>query len=83
MAVKIEYLPQSGSKMDREDIHAAKLCLLSTGALMGLAVKGHFPRRLATVACSALTAGLAIPLAVKQLEQREKDLLAEPLEGKE
>ena len=59
--------------LDREDFLAWKLCLLSTGALVGLSLKGSFVRRLAGLACACLSAGLAIPLAARYAEVRSQE----------
>ena len=55
--------------MDLEDMAALKVCLLSTGALVGLSLKSRVARRLAGVACSFLAAGLAVPLVSQYLDE--------------
>ena len=76
MAATPEQLAEAGKrtirKMDRDDLMALKLCLLSTGALAGLSLKGHFARRLAGTACAFLSAGLAVPLTVQYLEELDR-----------
>ncbi len=73
MPVDIERLAEAGKrqlhKMDLEDAAALKLCLLSTGALVGLSMKGRFARRLMGLGCSFLAAGLAIPLVSQYLDE--------------
>jgi len=63
--------------MDKEDLFALKLCLLSTGVLGGLALKGKFARRLAGTACAFLSAGLAVPLVTRYLDELKET--GEPL----
>ena len=46
--------------MELDDLAAMKVCLLSTGALLGLSCKGRLSRRLMGLTCSFLAAGLAI-----------------------
>lgn len=76
MEINVERL--ENSRLELSDDTAAKLCLLSTGALLGLGVKGKFTRRLAGLGCTILAAGLAIPLASKYLSQAEP---GEPILG--
>ena len=66
-------------KMDAEDMLALKLCLLSTGTLMGLSVKNKILRRLTGVACTVLSAGLAAPLAVRYLEELRGETPVSPI----
>ena len=71
-------------KMDLEDMTALKLCLLSTGTLVGLSLKDSFSRRLAGTACSFLAAGLAIPLVSQFLDELElEQARPEPLSKEE
>ncbi|MDD5938290.1 MAG: hypothetical protein PUC36_04700 [Clostridiales bacterium] len=76
MAVDVEQLTQAGQryikKMDLEDMAALKLCLLATGTLAGLSLKGRFARRLAAVGCSFLAAGLAVPLVTQYLDELDQ-----------
>ena len=44
--------------MELDDLAAMKVCLLSTGALLGLSCKGWLSRRLMGLTCSFLAAGL-------------------------
>jgi hypothetical protein len=67
--------------MDSEDMAALKVCLLSAGALVGLSFKHKLARRLATLACTALTAGLAVPLVSQYVEELKKDDGPQPLFG--
>lgn len=73
MTVNVEKLADAGKryvkKMDLEDMAALKVCLLSTGALVGLSLKSRVARRLAGVACSFLAAGLAVPLVSQYLDE--------------
>ncbi len=81
MEINVERLTDAGmrtvGKMDAEDMAALKVCLLSTGALMGLAVKNKFLRRLTGLTCSVLAAGLAVPLVCKYLDELKEE--GEPL----
>ena len=43
--------------MELDDLAAMKVCLLSTGALLGLSCKGRLSRRLMGLTCSFLAAG--------------------------
>jgi len=86
MAADTERLSQEEEarmrQMDTEDRTAMRLCLLSAGALAGLAIQGSVARRLAVLGCTFLTAGLAIPLVKEYLDTREQDGAAgEPLRG--
>ncbi len=88
MSIDVERLAQAGkrqlNKMDLDDAAALKLCLLSTGALMGLSLKSRFARRLAGTACSFLAAGLAIPLVAQYLEELDKTpAVSEPLQAED
>jgi len=56
----------------QEDRGTLGLLLLSAGALAGLRVKGNLSRSLATLGCTLLTAGLAVPFA--------KQYIAKPAE---
>ena len=76
MEINVERL--ENGRLELSDDTVAKLCLLSTGALLGLSVKGRFTRRLAGLGCTILAAGLAIPLASKYLAQAEP---GEPIIG--
>ena len=87
MDLDVKKLAEAGKrsvhKMDLEDLTAMKLCLLSTGALVGLSMTGKLARRLTGLAATVMAAGLAVPLAVKVMDEmeamdREK---AEPLEA--
>lgn len=73
MTVDVEKLADAGKryikKMDLEDMAALKICLLSTGALAGLSLKSRVARRLAGVACTFLSAGLAVPLVSQYLDE--------------
>lgn len=55
--------------MELDDMAALKVCLLSTGALLGLSCKGTLTRRLMGLTCSFLAAGLAIPLTNRFLDE--------------
>ena len=55
--------------MELDDLAAMKVCLLSTGALLGLSCKGRLSRRLMGLTCSFLAAGLAIPLTNRFLDE--------------
>lgn len=83
MSVDIERLADAGMKcvhkMDREDMLALKLCLLSTGALAGLSFRGRAARRIAALGCTLLSAGLALPLTVRFLDELEATSPAEPM----
>lgn len=78
----VERLADAGMRqvrnMDLDDVRALKLCLLSTGALVGLSVKGSFSRRLLGLACGVLSAGLAIPLTAQFLEELDRERPAAP-----
>lgn len=65
--------------MDKDDLLALKLCLLSTGVLGGLSLKGSFARRLAGAACTFLSAGLAIPLTVRYMDELNSPVGVEPM----
>lgn len=89
MSLNIERLADAGERtvrgMDKDDLFALKLCLLSTGVLGGLTIKGSFARRLAGTACTFLSAGLAIPLTVRYLDElnapaRQAESLSDGLE---
>jgi len=85
MTIDLERLTTAGlhqlHKMDLDDAAALKLCLLSTGALAGLAIKGSLARRLAGLGCTLLAAGLSVPLVVQYLEELDKtSVVPEPLE---
>jgi len=73
MSHSFESLTSAGVRtvqnMDKEDLLALKLCVLSTGVLGGLAIKGSLARRLAATACTFLTAGLAIPIATQYMDE--------------
>ena len=82
MEINVEKLIDTGMRyknnMDAEDMAALKLCLLSTGALMGLSVRNPILRRVSQLACTVLAAGLAVPLVSQYLDQlREEDPLIE------
>lgn len=83
MSVDIERLADAGMncvrKMDREDILALKLCLLSTGALAGLSLRGRAARRIAGLGCALLSAGLALPLTTRFMDEVSCAPSAEPL----
>lgn len=68
-----ETLSDAGTRyirhMELDDMAALKICLLSTGTLLGLSCKGKFTRRLAGLTCSFLAAGLAIPLTSRFLDE--------------
>lgn len=74
-------------KMDGEELMALKLCLLSTGALVGLSMSGKFARRVTGLAAGFMAAGLAVPLAsrfmdeLKQMETEEAYLTQEEPTG--
>lgn len=57
--------------LDADGQSATKLCLLSLGALAGLAAKGPFARRLLGLGCTVLAAGLAIPLVSQAIQDAE------------
>ena len=76
MEINVERL--ENSPFELSDAAAMKLCLLSTGALLGLSVKSKFARRVAGLGCTILAAGLAIPLAEKYLDRAEP---GEPIVG--
>ena len=76
MEINVERL--EGSRLDLDEQTAARLCLLSTGALLGLSIKNRFARRLAGLGCTILAAGLAIPLASRYLDRAEP---GEPILG--
>lgn len=73
MTLDVKKLAEAGKrsirKMDSEDLAALKLCLLSTGALVGLSVTGKFARRVTGLAASAMAAGFAVPLATRVMEE--------------
>lgn len=73
MSYHVEQMPDGRKhyeiEADLEDQTAMKVCLLSVGALAGMALKGTFLRRIAGVACTILAVGLAIPLTVQYLEE--------------
>ncbi len=73
MSHSFESLTDAGQRtvqsMDKEDLLALKLCVLSTGVLGGLALKGTLARRLAATACTFLTAGLALPIAALYMDE--------------
>lgn len=81
MEINVEKLTDTAQhtvqNMDKDDLLALKLCLLSTGILGGLALKGKFARRLAGTACAFLSAGLALPLVTKYLDELKE--AGEPL----
>lgn len=83
MSVDIERLADAGMrcvhKMDWEDMRALKLCMLSTGALVGLSLHGRTARRIAALGCTLLSAGLALPLTVRFLDELEAAPPAEPM----
>ena len=66
-------------KMDREDMLALKLCLLSTGALAGLSLHGKAARRIAALGCTLLSAGLALPLTVRFMDELAATPPVEPM----
>ena len=75
MTLDVKKLAEAGKrsirKMDSEDLAALKLCLLSTGALVGLSVTGKFARRVTGLAASVMAAGFAVPLASRVMEEME------------
>ena len=75
MEINVERLTDAGESylrhMELDDMAALKICLLSTGALLGLGVKGKFARRLTGLTCAFLAAGLAVPLVSKFLDELE------------
>lgn len=75
MEINVERLTDAGESylrhMELDDMAALKICLLSTGALLGLGVKGKFARRLTGLTCAFLAAGLAVPLVSKFLDEPE------------
>lgn len=79
--VNVEKLSQAerrrAEKLDAEDRTAAKVCLFSAGALLGLSVKNRFVRRLTGLTCAVLAAGLGIPLVSRCLEELREE--GEPL----
>jgi len=81
MEIDVEKLTDAGArtvqKMDKDDLLALKLCLISTGVLGGLALRGKFARRLAGTACAFLSAGLAMPLVCKYMDELKQT--GEPL----
>ncbi len=57
----------------REEAGMKAALLVSTGVLMGLGLRNKFLRRVAGMACAALAAGIAIPLAQEYLEQKRDE----------
>lgn len=83
MAVDLEHLINTSvkcvHKMDWEDLLAWKLCMLSTGALVGLSLRSRAARRITALGCTLLSAGLALPLTVRFLDELEAAPPAEPM----
>ena len=66
-------------KMELEEVAALKLCLLSTGALMGLSLKRPLVRRLAGLGCTLLAVGTALPLIYQYLTELERSPVPDPV----
>ncbi len=58
---------------EREDAGMKAALLVSSGVLMGLGLRSKFIRRVAGLACAALTAGIAIPLAQEYIEKKRAE----------
>ncbi len=58
---------------EQEDAGMKAALLVSSGVLMGLGLRSKFLRRVAGLACAALTAGIAIPLAQEYIEKKRTE----------
>jgi len=58
---------------EQEETGLKAALLVSSGVLMGLGMRSKFLRRVAGLACVALTAGIAIPLAQEYIEKKRTE----------
>lgn len=70
----MDYEYQKAESLTAQEETGIKAALLvSSGVLMGLGLRSKFLRRVAGMACVALTAGIAIPLAQEYIEKKRAD----------